>query len=60
MPFADQVAKLLPSAISALAEILSLIANLRGAAGLTDAELQAMIDAKIPQNEQKLLALLLR
>lgn len=60
MGTAEEITKVIPAAISALAEILNLIANLRGASGLTDEELQAMIDAKIPENERKLLDLLAR
>ena len=60
MSTAEGIIKVLPSAITALAEILRLIQALRAAGGLSDEELQAMIDAKIPENERALLALLLR
>ncbi len=60
MTVAGDITKAIPSAINALAEILALIGVLRAASGLPDAELQTMIDARIAENERKLLALLLR
>ena len=56
----DKVIAAIPVAIQALAAILNLIANLKAASGLTDEQLQAVIDAQIPENDRKLLALLAR
>ena len=56
----DKVIASIPVAIQALASILNLIASLRAASGLTDEQLQDLIDQQIPENDRKLLALLAR
>lgn len=48
----------IPAAVSALAEILKLIATLKAHSGLTDEEMQAMVDAKLSENEKNILILL--
>jgi hypothetical protein len=48
----------IPAAVAALAEILKVIATLKAHSGLTDEEIQAIVDQKLTDNEKALLALM--